>query len=1038
MKTQLLALVLILTAFTLSSQKSISGKIKDDTGTPLFGASIQLKDFTEYGTITNLNGEFNMDIPEEGTTLLFRYIGYETKEINIGSSAVFNIVLQEDRIELDEIIISALGIEREKRSLGYGVDQIGSKELTSARSTNILNALIGKVSGVQIQSTGGNIGSSSKIIIRGYTSLSGKNAPLWIVDGVPINDNQFASSSRRSGNRDFGNGASVLNPDDIESISILKGAAATALYGSRAAAGAIIVTSKRGSSIKGVAKITVNSSFRLDDIFLIPDYQQKYASGSWGKYEPLAGGHDWGPRFVGQTVENLPLTGETGFLEPVEQNGIKQFFDIAHTAINNFSISDGSESMDYRLSFGAMNQKGLAPAARLDRYNISINTGLNHTPNLKSRIGIQYIKTNSEGTIATGANDPNILSLSSVSNILNRNLFKPWIDENGDQINQIAPITNNPFWIQYENRNDRNDSRILGNASLTFTPIEKLKFTGKVGYDYDQDNRFISNRKGTAGALGGNFLMHNINNTQFNVDIIGNYNTKINSDLGIDILGGINYNNRKFESAFIFASDLIIAELFQPSNASFSTSGSGFNEQALFGVYSSIGLNYKDFFSLTFTGRNDWSSTLPLDNNSYFFPSISAAFVFTDAIPKLIDNKILNFGKLRASYAEVGNDTEPYQLDFNFFPTSGVGGQYGLGLSFPFNGRLAYTKGNTLPPADLRPERQQSFEFGAELDFLNSRVGLDISYFNTKNKDQIQALPIPHSTGFSSLRANAGTINTSGFEISLDVTPINGKIFRWNSLINFSKADVKVTELAEGVERVGIASAFNSVQVVAELGGGFELFAIPFLRDPDSGRPIINPQNGTRLPGEAKAMGSVLPDFFMGFVNSLTYNNLSLNFTIDWRSGGIMKSSTVEEIRTGGLGKETLLNRGGTFIDTEGVIPNSDGTFRDNDIPVINAEAWWGALNNGSIAEAFIFDASFVKLREIAINYMLPNPLLERSFIGSLSIGVEARNVALLYSKVPHIDPEANLFGSASDGLGVERASVVSARSIGLNIRATF
>ncbi|MCB0566553.1 MAG: SusC/RagA family TonB-linked outer membrane protein [Phaeodactylibacter sp.] len=1040
MKKLLLLLGLALfTSGALWAQRTITGTVTDQEGEALIGASILLKG-TSSGTVTDVDGKYQIDVPDgAGNVLQFSYTGFATQELEVGISNVIDVTLEAGTV-LNEVIVTALGIEKESRTLGYSIDQVGSEELTKARETNIVNSLQGKVTGVVINNTSGNLGGSAKVLIRGATSLSGRNNPLWVIDGQPVNDDQFngtQAGNRISGTRDFANGASVINPDDIETISILKGAAATALYGSRAAAGAILVTTKRGKSKGGNnLQVSVNSSYRVDDLFVVPDYQQEYAMGSLAKYDSSSVGFDWGPRIVGQTVENVPITGGAGPLQAVDENGVRDFFETGNTWINNFAISDGNEKYDYRLSFGALNQTGIVPASELNRYNISLNAGLRHSPKFQSRFGVQFIKTDSRGTAAAGANDVNIIGLGSFSSTLDQRLFKPWIDDAGNQINTPGPQANNPYWIRNENLNNRDDTRVLANASLTFTPIDRLEITGKFGYDFDQDNRFLSNRKGTITRLEGNFTTDNINNIQINTDIIAKYSFDITEDLSISALGGFNYNKRERTIEGLFGNQLLVPQLFSPGNVKQNVPDRDFREQVLFGLYSSVDLSYRDWLTLTITGRNDWSSTLPLENNSYFYPSVSTAFVFSDALGLTSD--FFNYGKLRASYAQVGNDTGPYQLNFAFTPETIATGQYSLNLNFPFNGASAYNKANTIPPANLLPENQVSYEIGAELDFFDYRLGLDVAYFNTQNKDQILALPIPESTGFGFLRTNVGQVNTSGLEITLDATPIKFDKFAWTTMVNFSSAQSEVISLAEGVDRVLIASAFNSVQVVAEVGKGFELFAVPWLRDSTTGRPLINPEDGTRIADAPRTVGSVLPDFTMGFVNSFRVGNFNFSFTIDWREGGVMKSSTVEDLQVGGLAKETLLNREGTFIDRAGVIANADGTVRDNDVPLASAEHFWNSLDDNSIAEPFIFDASFVKLREVALNYSFPKSLLGNSFIKNLMIGVEARNVALLYSVVPHIDPEANLFGSGADGWGIERSNTPSTRSFGVNLRATF
>lgn len=1018
-----------------SQGQTVSGAIVDSDGLPLISANVLVKG-TTVGAVTDLDGTYSVEVPAGGEVLIFSYTGYNTIEVNIDGRSVIDITLEEGRI-LDEVVVTALGIEKEAKTLGYGVDNIGSEELTKARSTNLVNALQGKVTGVNIGNTDGNLGGSSKVIIRGATSLSGNNSPLWVIDGVPINNDQFVSNGTRiSGNRDFGNGSAVINPDDVETMSVLKGAAATALYGSRAAAGAIIVTTKSGKSNKdGSARIELSSSYRIDDLFVTPEYQNEYSMGDFYKYDSSSIGFDWGAKITGQDV-TLPISHERGTLRAIDNNGIDNFFRQGNTIINSIAISDADEKFNYRLSLGALNQTGILPGAELDRYNASLNVGIQHTPKLKTSFGLSFAKTSSQGTGATGANDPNIVSLASFSNTADPALFDPWIDEAGNQINQTDPTDNNYLWLRNENRNDRTDTRIIGNITATYNLLDNLAITARYGYDYDQDNRFISNRKGTVQRLPGDYLIDNINNVQQNLDILANYTRELSSKFDLNVLVGYNYNNRRRMDEGFEGNSLLIPELFAPGNSEQNVPARFFSDRVLFGAYGSVDLTYDDWATLTITGRNDWSSTLPLENNSYFYPSVSAALVLTDAFN--LNSRVLNYAKLRASFAQVGNDTDPYQLAFNFIPATVATGQYGLDVSFPFNDRLAFRKANTIPPDGLRPEEQTSYEIGAEVDFFDYRVGLDISFFKTENRDQILALPIPESTGFGFLRTNVGQVNTSGVEISLDATPINFPRFKWNTLVNFSTANVEVIELAEGVERVLLASAFSSVQVVAEQGTGFELFAIPFARDSVSGRPLINPNTGARIAGEAKAMGSVLPDFTMGFVNSFQLGPVDFAFTIDWRSGGVMKSSTVEDLQEDGLALETALNREGTFIDRDGVIANADGTVRDNDVPLQAADHFWRSIGANSIAEPFIFDASFVKLREVAIGYSLPESILANTFLEGLSIGLEGRNLALLYSKVPHVDPENNLFGAGADGFGVERSSVPSTRSIGINLKATF
>ncbi|MGB5269374.1 MAG: TonB-dependent receptor, partial [Eudoraea sp.] len=735
-----------------------------------------------------------------------------------------------------------------------------------------------------------------------------------------------------------------------------------------------------------------------------------------------------------------------GQLKAVKDNGVNDFYKTGITRINNFAIGDASEKMDYRMSVTSLNQNGILPGSSLDRITIGLNAGVRHSEKLESRFSVQYTTTKTRGTGATGANDPNIIGLSNFSSNLDQRLFDPWIDESGNQINQIVDnqgvLSNNPLWLRYENKNDRDEDRVFGNAQLTWKPLRNFSILGRVGIDLADDRRLLTNRKGTIQRLFGDFNSDNIRRNELTSDLIATYSNDFSDDWSLTVFGGMQYNSRTFERQRIQGVDLLIPELFSPGNAAQVIAERDYSLRTLFGIYGSAEIDYKDWAILTLTARNDYSSTLPEDNNSYFYPSASLAFVFTDAFN--MQSNVLSFGKFRASWAQVGNDTTPYLLDFNFNPVTTATGQYSLNNNFPFNGALAYSASNTIPPSNLVPEQQTSYEFGLDLKFFNGRLNLDASYFNNKNENQILNIPIPETTGFAFRTTNVGRVDQTGFEISLDALAVQSKNgnFAWNTALNFSKVDSEVVSLTDGLERVVIASGFNSVQVVAVPGQEFQLFAIPHLKDEETGRPIIDPNTGRRQAGEATTLGSVLPDWTGGWVNNFTYKGFSLNATVDVRWGGVMKSSTVENLQTGGLVTETLQNREGTFIDTEGIIvtDNGDGTFdrRDNDVPLLNAQDFWTSLNDNSVAEPYIYDATYVKLREMGLSYTFSSKLLGESFIKGLTIGVEGRNLALLYSKVPHIDPEATLFGSGADGFGIERASVPSTRSIGFNIRLSF
>ena len=1028
-------IVCLLGVAEIHAQRTVSGKVTDDVGEGLPGVNVVIKGTTN-GTTTDIDGNYRIEV-EENAILIFSFVGFETQEINIGGRTTVDVTMG-GAVELDEVVVTAIGIERESRKLGYGVSSIGSDELTVAREANVASSLQGKITGVQIVPQSGNLGGSVAIRVRGVTSLSGRNSPLWVIDGIPISDGNASAGGTLpggaggiSGGVDSYNTAGVINPDDIESISVLKGASATALYGSRAAAGVIVVTTKKGKSSGGSGvNVSINSSLRFDQLFKAPDFQNSYSAGDLAKYDSSATFNNWGARIVGQEVTNA-ITGEREALRAYPDN-YKDFYETGRTLINNIAVSSADENSDYRLSLTSLNQEGILPAASLDRITASLNAGRIHSDKLSTRFGITYVRTLINGGGAAGANDPNILGWTQFVRTVDFNDYSQWIDESGNQINTL-PQSNNPLWIMNENKFEREDDRFFGNFQFDYTPIENLTITGRTGLDLNTDDTFRSNRVGTVGAAQGDFIEVTRQRRQLDLNVYARYETLLGSDFELSLLAGYNYNKRTFESAGNFGDRLAVVNLFAPGNVSSNTPNKDFNEQILMGIFGEAELSYRDYLTLTLTGRNDYSSTLPLDNNSYFYPSVSTSFIFTNAFG--IANDVLSYGKLRASYAQVGNDTDPYQLNFIFNPQANVFGQFGTNITFPFQGAFAFAKTNTVPPNNLLPESQNTFEIGTELQLFDGRIGIDAAYFNTRTEDQILAVPIPESTGFTARRINAGETKTTGLEISLNADVLQGNVL-WNTAFNFTSTQFEIVELVDGIERLNIGEGFNSVQVVAEPGTSFEIRTSDYLRDSVSGRPIIDPETGLRSAGLEKSWGDIFPDFTLGWVNSIGYKGFNLRFTVDWRQGGVFRSGTISGLRDAGAVEETIRNREGTFIDLAGVLDNGDGTFRDNDVPVRSARDFWTNLNNNNVSADAVFESTFVKLREVAITYTFPAAIMDKLPFKSAAIGVEGRNLALLYTKVPHVDPEAgSLLGAGSDAFGIERNAVPTTRSIGFNLR---
>jgi TonB-linked SusC/RagA family outer membrane protein len=1047
---QSLFILVFVAGAAMAQDRTITGTVtgKDD-GLPIPGVSVKIVG-TSTGTSTDANGKYALKVTGQ-SSLQFTSLGYVTQTIATNSSNVVNIALTTDAQQLGEVVVTALGISREVKSLGYSTSVISEKQLTDARSTNVLNSLAGKAAGVRINSSSGTLGGSSKIVIRGVNSL-GVNSPLFVIDGVPVNDGTLTgtgSGGTASNNVDFGNRIGDLSSDDIESMTVLKGAAATALYGSRAKDGAIIITSKKGA--KGASmSISVNSSLRFENPLILPELQNEYAQGAYDEatnsylYD-LKYSNGWGPKI--SDVQNQKFKDFLGRDVTLKAypNNVKDFFETGTAYTNNIAFAGGGDNSDYRLSFTSVNEKGIIPETKLGKYNFSVNAGREFSKKLSSRFVASYTRINSDGRPSQSSNNTNIITSAIYS-------LPRVVDINDVRNNVVDPVTgsqiflttdktgNNPYWIMQYNRNGNRVDRFVGSYSLTYKPLDWVTISNNLGGDIYAEKRSSVTRKGTAGTINGAFTNRDIFQRQINNDLLV---TLEQNDLVEDfdfrlVLGG-NINERFFESTNIAASDLTIDQLYNYPNAVRSVPTLGYGKRRLFGAYASFSTSYKNFLYLDLTGRNDWASTLPTNNRSYFYPSVSGSFVFSELLrDKNLD--WLSYGKIRASWASVGSDLDPYNLDFQYNPVNSVFLQYVSGTApiFPIGGvTTAFTGPRILPNANLIPERQNSYELGAELKFLSNRIGLDFTYYNTRTRDQLIPIDVAISTGYFAKYVNVGAIRNRGLEIALNIIPVKVKDFDWTVTANFSKNKQLVEELAEGLDQYSLASGWSGLQLKAEVGQSFGLYGLGWEKDPD-GNFVIDEESGLKNPSAtAERLGDVYPDFMLGINNQFRYKGFSLSALIDIRQGGVFYSGTVSNLRTGGVAIETGGDR--TPIIDKGVNLKADGTYKENTTPVKSMEEYWGNEAGSSNTIGNIFDASYVKLREVRFSYTIPTKVFgSKSIFKSAEVGFEGRNLWLIKSKVPHVDPELNFFGAGSVGEGVEFNSIPSTRSFGMNVRFTF
>lgn len=1036
-----LFILLLFVATAMAQERTIKGTVKGkDDGLPLPGVTVRVKGST-IGTQTGQNGQFSIRVNSGSAVLMFAYVGYTSLEVAVGGKSEISVLLESDQKQLSEVVVTAMGISRSAKSLGYAVTQVAGAELTKARETNVLNSLAGKVAGVRVTSQSGTLGGSAKINIRGVSSLGSdpyNNQPIFVIDGLPV-DNGAPQVSTVSGavpqgsaGADFGNRASDISADDIESMTVLKGAAATALYGARAKNGAIVITTKRGA--KGQTSVTLNSSVRFDNVLKLPKFQNEYAQGTYGVYS-IQNTNGWGPKISEvQDKQYANFLGQQVTLQAYPDN-VKEFFETGNSYINSVAFDGGGESGDYRFGYTNTYQDGIVPGQKLQKNTLALNAGRTVAKGFDVRTNFNYTRTVGDGRPVQSSNNPNVIVplIYGMPRTVDMGMLRDnYVDPVTGQQITLTPSRNgnNPFWIVKNNNFSNRVDRLYGNAIFTYTPAKWLTLSNNLGTDYYAEFRRGITRQGTIGALTGNFFTANVYNRVINNDFLATINTKLADDLDLKVIAGHNVYETYYQREQSDAQSLTADNLYNFANAASVVTTNTSNKKRIIGVYGDIGLSYKDYLFLNITGRNDWSSALPKANRSYFYPSVSSSFVFSEILPK---NDWFSYGKLRASWANVGSDTYPYRIAFDFLPLSTSFAQYGYGSTFPFNGLLAFSSPSSIPNFNLKPQNQKTWEVGTDLRFFNSRVNLDVTYYYANTTDQILSVSLPQSTGFAARVMNAGALKNQGIEVGLGLIPVKNQNFQWNMDLNFSANRQRVT-LPEGLSFYTIASGWSGLTEKAVPGEPFKMYGVAWDRDP-AGNIIIDPATGLRKIKSDQPLGNIYPDWIGGISNSFRYKNASLSFLVDIRKGGVLFSSTASSLRTAGLAEETLANRGNIFID-RGVLDQGNGVYVENNIPVQSMQDFWGQFSTSN-TEANVFDASYAKLREVRFSYALPKSLFAKSakFIKGMEIGLEGRNLWIIKDNVPHIDPEVNFFGSESVGEGVEFASMPSTRTWGFNLR---
>lgn len=1068
----------------LAQDAGIRGKVIDaNTNAPLAGVTVKLLSKGSVVTTSN-EGEFTVNA-KKGDRLEISYVGYATETVQVGTITYLEIDLSANASQLGEVVVTALGIRKEKKKLGYAIQDVKGEDLTVARETNVVNQLAGKVAGVTVVGSASGVGGSSRVTIRGERSVDlNKNQPLYVIDGVPVSNAITGASGRGNMEVDFGNGAGFINPDDIESMSVLKGPAASALYGSRAANGVILIKTKSGKKSKGIG-VEINTNATFETALKLPEYQKVYGqgNGNGGDFAFVNGGgagltdgtdEGWGPAFRGQlypqfnsprTLNGQPIDFFGGDLnapagsvitptlwEPDIDN-LKNFLETGKTFTNNVALVGGNKNGDFRLSYTNLDQKGMVPNTDLKRNTVSFSGGYNFNDKLSAKAFISYIKSESGNRPSISYGTESLMYLFNCwlpASVKVSDMKRLWM-KGADGLRQYSWNYNyhdNPYLTVYENTNGQYYDRIIGNASLKYDFTKWLNLQVRAATDWSNERREYRRGFSTQRFPFGQYREVNIINEERNADFLLNFNKELGTDFVVTANAGGNQMRQSSRFNETVAGQLNIPGIYNLTNSRIALETAQRNvAKRINSFYGSAGVAYQNKIFLDFTGRNDWSSALTLpedlksfgnEDNSYFYSSVALSAIISDMV-KL--PKTISFAKVRGSFAQVGNDTDPFTFTQSFNPST------------PYGSSQVYGETDRLTNLNLKPEISSAWELGADVRFLNNRIGVDVTYYTSTTKNQILNIPLSLTSGYNSRSINAGKIKNWGWEAMLNFQTIKKKDFTWTTDINFSANRSEVIELRDGLTNFVMAS--RSVSVEARVGERMgDLYGIGFARVQNTDKnaayydatgqyvgQMVFDANGrpVRTTNRIK-LGNYNPDWLMGISNSFNYKGVRLSFLFDIRSGGEIYSHTQTVGREGGIIIESLEGRAdGYDLSKPGNGVVGQGVVFVNGVPSpntkkVSAREWHTAWTGGrGIAEGVMYDASFVKLRELQIGYNIPDKVWGKLPFRGVAVSLVGRNL-FVWDNVPHVDPENMSYSGGTALPGIEFMAIPSARSYGFNL----
>lgn len=1047
----------------------------EEDGEPVIGASVIVKG-TSLGTVTDVNGRFELSgFPPSATRLLISYISLMAKEVAIAPQV--SVTLKSDTHLLDEVVVTALGISREKKALGYTAQEVKQDALVQGKDNNLLNSLSGKIAGVRITNTQGDVGSS-RIVIRGETSIAGENQPLFIVDGIPVDNSQL---NARSSGRDFKNAIADLNPEDIKTLTVLKGPNAAALYGARAAHGAIVITTKGGDKRQKGIGITLHSSTQVSFVATLPEFQNLFGQGAGGRFSYVdgkgAGVNDgvdesWGPRLdIGLLIPQFdsPLDADGNRVATPwvsHPNNVRDYFRMGISTDNGISVARGDDKYQFRVGYNYEKQVSIVPDAGTNKTNISLNTDYHLAKWIVVGATANYIVYTAPSL--PGSATPSGSNVRSNSPMLQFLWFGRQVDTNSLKAdytrNWNSSYYDNPFWSASYNTQSQERHRLIGDLHAEFRLTDGLNVRFRTSTDWYNDRRKSKVKWGSAGAGSpyGSYAEDAYTVKENNTEVLATYIKQLNKNWGIDALLGFNVRNKQYENNYQAAPRLAVADLYTLTNSRDPlTSSNDFYRLRQYGLYGSIQLDYRRWAFLNITGRNDWSSTLPVDNNSYFYPSVTASVLLSEAFGWR--SKAVNYLKIRGGWSQVGADANPYQLATVFTSETA------------FNGNPLQSSSTIGMNPNLKPEKTSSIEAGFEAAFWDNRLCLDFTYYKTDSRNQILKLATTAASGYTSQVRNAGHIRNRGYEIQLGAVPIQtSKGFRWNLDLNYGANSSKVVKLDDEGLITSYQLYSSGIQILASVGEAYgTLFGTSYVRDAN-GNVVVDANGLPKISTTNKTLGKFTPDWTGGISNTFSYRSLSLSFLIDASVGGSIFSNTNKTGKYTGVLANTLSGRdaehGGLWYYTAAMGNNvrlpespsysvsSDGLYYaqvngqstrvyqdgimvegvtesgSKNEEVVSAEKYYHRIY--SIAEANVYDASYVKLREVALSYRLPRLWTQKLHLQEASVTLTGRNLWTIYKSVPNIDPESAL--TTGNAQGVEAYSLPTTRSFGVNLSVKF